>query len=134
MRTNKTYFSNFLSKSIMKFGITGIFSNLISYIVYFFSLFIFNLNLSVFFGYFTGFIFSYYTNKNWTFKPKIKDKSAINIEKFKYLVLHIISLFLMIIFVNFFNNFNNLNYSISWLFSAIPVACINYLVLKKIFS
>jgi len=130
----KTFFSNFLSKSIMKFGITGIFSNLISYIIYFFLLFIFELNISVFFGYFSGFIFSYYTNKNWTFKLKIKDKSAINIEKIQYVILHIISVFLMIILVNFFSKFNNLNFTISWFFSAIPVACMNYLVSKKIFS
>ena len=131
---DRNFFSNFLSKSIMKFGITGVFSNLISYIIYFFSLFIFELNFSVFFGYFSGFVFSYYTNKNWTFKLKIKDKSSINIEKIQYVILHIISVFLMIILVNFFNFFINLNYTTLWFFSAIPVACMNYVISKKIFS
>ena len=61
-------------------------------------------------------------------------KSSINIEKIQYVILHIISVFLMIILVNFFNFFINLNYTTSWFFSAIPVACMNYIISKKIFS
>ncbi len=122
------------TKPIVKFGIVGIISNIINYITYSLSLFLFSLNISVLNGYFIGFIFSYFGNKNWTFELKYKNKSQLIIEKLKFFVLHILSLILMVYLVNFFKNEIEFNYSVSWFFAAIPVALFNYYLTKKIFS
>ena len=122
------------TKPIVKFGIVGIISNIINYIIYSLSLFLFSLNISVINGYFIGFIFSYFGNKNWTFELKYKNKSRLIIEKLKFFILHIFSLIIMIYFINFFKYEIEFNYSASWFFAAIPVALFNYYVSKQIFS
>ena len=64
----KKLFDLVVNKQLLKFGITGIISNLINLLFYSISFIFFGTNISVFIGYFTGLIFSYYSNKYWTFK------------------------------------------------------------------
>ena len=130
----KKLFDLVVNKQLLKFGITGIISNLINLLFYSISFIFFGTNVSVFIVYFTGLIFSYYSNKYWTFKFDKKKNNSLITEKFQYLILNTISLFLMIFLVNIFLNEINSNHIAAWFFGAIPVAILNFIISKKIFT
>lgn len=115
-------------KNLVRFFCVGILSNIINFIVYYFSnKFSVNLLLSSFLGYFSGLICSYHFGRVWVFD-------------FKFLIsLNNILLFILVYFagllwmagmINFMVVNMHLGYKISWIIGAIASATNNFLGLK----
>ena len=130
----KKLFNLLIHTQLFKFGITGIISNLINLLFYSVTFNFFGTFGSVFIGYFTGLIYSFFSNKYWTFELSKQKNKSLLVEKFQYLILNTISFFLMIFLVNIFLNEVNDNHISAWFFGAIPVAILNFIISKKIFT
>lgn len=130
----KNFFDSLIHTQLFKFGITGIISNLINLLFYSVTFNFFGTIGSVIIGYFTGLIYSYFSNKHWTFELNKKKNKSLLVEKFQYLILNTVSLFLMIFLVNIFLNEINDNHFLAWFFGAIPTAILNFIISKKIFT
>ncbi len=118
----------FLKKNkyqIIKFGLTGLLSSILNFVVYFFIYNISkNLIIASFFGYFIGLVNSFLCSKNWVFdKSKvIKSNKAFLIFCCIYILGAIEMMLLIKLGIYLFSD-----YILAWLIGACAAAINNYL-------
>ena len=114
---------------VSKFSLSGVLANITNYLIYLLAFEYYNVPIkpSTIIGYFCGVIISYHFNRTWVFGKKYNFSYFILI---KFLLAYFFGGYLMKELVFYFNNFLSYNSSLSWLLSAIPVAILNFLLVK----
>jgi len=110
---------------IIKFGITGILSSALNFLVYFTIYnFLKNANIASFLGYFVGLINSFLFSKNWVFyeSKTIKSKKAFVI----ICLIYVLGAFEMTLLINL-GIYLFSDYILAWLIGAGTAAINNYL-------
>ena len=110
---------------IIKFGITGILSSALNFLVYFTIYnFLKNANIASFLGYFVGLINSFLFSKNWVFyeSKSIKSKKAFVI----FCLIYVLGAFEMTLLINL-GIYLFSDYILAWLIGAGTAAINNYL-------
>lgn len=82
---------------IVRFGITGIISTVVTYAVYYICLSFTNPTIAFLIGYFVAFIVNYIMTLTFTFKVKASTKNGVG-----FIVSNIINFFLCELFLNIF--------------------------------
>lgn len=82
---------------IIRFGITGIVSTVVTYIIYYVCLFWFNPNISFIIGYLVAIVVNYQMTTSFTFKVKATTKNAAG-----FLISNGVNYLLCALFLNIF--------------------------------
>ena len=116
-------------KQIIRFGIVGVCSSLISYAIYFLLLRVgINANIAYTIGYAIGFIFNFFASSYFTFQVKATIKKGVG-----FIGSNLVNYIIQIILLNFF-----INIGIPEVYAPIPVYCIsipiNILLVRFVFT
>ena len=131
LKTKLFEYYRFLRKNnsqIFRFIVSGLIASGINFLVYStLYLFLKNLVIASFCGYFVGILFSYALAKIWVFQNKSRQNLLKSFPAFCLIYfLGAIEMSFVIVFLNQFLN----NYRIAWLFGAFIGALNNYLGVK----
>ena len=131
LKTKLFEFHRFVKQNnlqIFKFFVSGLIASGINFLVYStLYLFLKNLVIASFCGYFVGILFSYALAKIWVFQNKSRQNLLKSFPTFCLIYfLGAIEMSFVIVFLNQFLN----NYRIAWLFGAFIGALNNYLGVK----
>ena len=131
LKTKLFEFHRFVKQNnlqIFKFFVSGLIASGINFLVYStLYLFLKNLVIASFCGYFVGILFSYALAKIWVFQNKSRQNLLKSFPTFCLIYfLGAIEMSFVIVFINQFVN----NYRIAWLFGAFIGASNNYLGVK----
>ena len=131
LKTKLFEYYRFIKKNnlqIFKFLVSGLIASGINFLVYStLYLFLKNLVIASFCGYFVGILFSYALAKVWVFQNKSRQNLLKSFPTFCLIYfLGAIEMSFVIVFLNQFLN----NYRIAWLFGAFIGALNNYLGVK----
>ena len=131
LKTKLFEFHRFIKQNnlqIFKFFVSGLIASGINFLVYStLYLFLKNLVIASFCGYFVGILFSYALAKIWVFQNKSRQNLLKSFPTFCLIYfLGAIEMSFVIVFLNQFLN----NYRIAWLFGAFIGALNNYLGVK----